>query len=76
MFRGGNRVSARGVHDDNATLGGGVDVHIVHPDPGAADGFEVFRRGDDVSPHLGLAANDKGGKFRDNFEQFLVRQAG
>ena len=76
VFRSGDRVSARGVHHDDAALRGGVDVHIVHPDPGAADGFKVFRRGDDVSPDLGLAADDKGGKFRDNFEQFLVRQTG
>ena len=76
MLRSGNGVSARGVHHDYAALRGSVDIHIVHPDPSATDGFEVFRGRNDIGAYLGLAADDKGGEFRDDFEQFLVRQAG
>jgi hypothetical protein len=76
VFRGGNGVSARGVHHNNAALRGRVDVDIVHPDAGPADGFEVFACRNDVSTDLGLAADDEGGVFRDNFEQFLVWEAG
>ena len=76
MLGGRDGVSAGCVHHDDATLGGGLDVHVVHSHAGPSDGLEVFRCGDDTGIHLGLTADDEGGVIGDDLEQFVVRQAG
>ena len=63
----GGGVAARGVHHDDAALGGGIDVDGVDPGPGSADDFQtagVFQRG---PGDLGGAADD---------QTFVVAEAG
>jgi hypothetical protein len=49
-----DRVARRRVHDDDAALGGGVDVDVVDADPGAADDLEERGRRDHLGRDLGL----------------------
>ena len=50
---GGDRIAVRGIHDDDAALGGGGDVDIVDADPGAADDLELRRGGEQLGRDLG-----------------------
>ena len=45
VLGGGDRVGLRRVGDDDALLGGGRDVDVVHADAGAADDLAGCRRG-------------------------------
>ena len=40
MFCGGDGVGVGGVHDEDAGLGGGIDIDVVDADAGAGDGLE------------------------------------
>ena len=60
LLRGRDRVARRGVDDDDAGPGGGLEVHVVHADAGAADDHEAGARGDQLGVHLDLAADDEG----------------
>ena len=42
MFRGGNGISKRRIHDYDAARGGRRDVDVVDTDAGAADHLELF----------------------------------
>ena len=54
---GRDRVATRGIHDDDAALGGGINIHVVHADAGAADDFQQRRGGENVAADLGLRAD-------------------
>ena len=43
MFRGGDRIAARGVHDHNTFFGGGFHVDIVHTDARPSHHLQVGR---------------------------------
>ena len=75
VLGGGDGVSAGGVHDHDAALGGCIDIDIVHANAGAADGFEVLGRGNDVGADLGLTADDEGRILGDYLEKLVVRQS-
>ena len=76
MFGSGNRVSAWSIHDDHTLSGRRLDIDIVHTDPGTADDLEVRCGLEDLRCNLRLAANNKRGKFRDDFNEFGFGQAG
>ena len=42
MLPGGYVVSPRRIHDHDALLTGGLDVDILHADPGPADNLEIL----------------------------------
>ena len=74
MLRSGNRVPARRVHDDNPAFRRGVDIHVVDTYPGAADDFELLGGLKDRGGHLGLAANDQRGEFRNDLDDLGLGQ--
>ncbi len=76
VFRGGDRVAARGVHHDHAVVGGGRAVDIVHADSRAADGLEVFRGSEYFGGDLGIGADDQAVVVADDFQQFIGFQTG
>ena len=43
MFRGGNRVPARRVHDDDAAASGGFDINVIDSDAGAPNDAQTTR---------------------------------
>src|SRR5215213_3501257 len=55
----GDRVALRGVGDDDAAFGSGLDVYVVHADAGASDGLEVPGPLYYLGGNLGGAANDE-----------------
>ena len=52
VLGGGDHVRLRSVRDDDAALGGGVHVDVVHPDAGAADRPQAVGLGDQVGVEL------------------------
>ena len=73
-FRRGDRVAARRVHHHDATLGGGGDIHIVHPHAGPADDLELLGGLQHLRGHLGLGADDHGVHIGDERKQFGLGQ--
>ena len=69
QFGGGDRVATGGVHHDDAPLGGGGDIHVVHAHAGAADDLELFGGLEDLRRHLGLGTHDHGVHVGDEREQ-------
>src|SRR5439155_3030890 len=59
VFRGGDRVATRRVHNDDAAARGGVDVDVVNPDAGTADDAEFVTGVEDALGDFGLAAHDQ-----------------
>ena len=51
---GRDGIARGGVHHDDAALGGGIDVDVVDPHPGAADADEALGGGEDFAGDLGL----------------------
>ena len=76
VLGGGNRVAARRVHHDHAVVGGGGAVDVVDADAGAADGFEVLRRGENFGGDLGFGADDEAVVVADDLEKFVRLEAG
>ncbi len=74
QFGGGNGVAAGGVHHDDAALGGGIDIDIVHADAGAADDAEIGGGGDDLLGDLGLGADDHGVNVFHEGQQLRLRR--
>ena len=73
VLGGRDHVRLRRVGDDHAALGGGVDVHVVHPHPGAADGLQALRPGEQVRVELGGGADQDAVELADPaFELVLV----
>jgi len=72
---GGNRIPARSVHDHDAVPCRGLDVDVVHPDPGAADGPEGPSRGfDDSRGDLDARANDDAFVVRGALDELLFAE--
>ena len=67
---GRNGVAVRRVHHDDAALGGGIDIHVVHADARAADHFEVGGGFHHLAVDLGLGANRERGGVLHQEEQF------
>ena len=59
MLGGGHGVALRGVGDDDAALGGRLNVYVVHAYPRAAYGLEVIGPVNDLRGDLGGAADDE-----------------
>src|SRR5207247_4497193 len=53
VLGGGDVAPAGGVHDDDAVLGGGVDVDVVDADAGPADHAQHVNTGQAPGPELG-----------------------
>lgn len=47
------------LHDDDALLGGGVDVHVVHAGAGPPNDFQVISGIDDISCDLCRRSDDQ-----------------
>src|SRR5262245_57235976 len=59
MFRGGDRIPERRIHDNNAAGRRCRDIDIIDADPGAADDFEGLGLLEDFRGHLGGRTNSK-----------------
>jgi hypothetical protein len=57
-------------------IGGCLAIDVVHADACAADGFEVFRFGEEFGGDFGLGANDEAVVVTDDFEEFFRLEAG
>ena len=75
VLGGGDGVAGGRVHDDHAVAVGGVTVDVVHADSGAADGFELFRGGEDLGSDLGLGADDERVVVADDGDQLIGGEA-
>lgn len=76
VFRGGDGVAARRVHDHDAVVGGGGAVDVIHADAGAADGFEIFCGSEDFRGDLGFRTDHEAVVVADDFEEFVRLEAG
>ena len=76
VLSGGNGISRRGVHDDDAVVGGGIAVDIVHAYAGAADGFEIGGGSEDFRGDLRLGADHEAVVFADACDEFFRGHAG
>ncbi len=61
MFGRSVHVAFRGVHDNNATAGGSLDIDIVHADTGSANNLQRCGRVDEFCCYFGDAAHDQAG---------------
>ena len=59
VLGGGDGVAAGGVYDDDAALGGGVEVDVVDARAGAGDDLQAARVREGVGRDLRLAAHDE-----------------
>ncbi len=59
VLRGGADVPLGCVSDDDAVVGGGVDVDVVHADSGSADDDEVGRGRKHFVSDFGARADDE-----------------
>ena len=59
-FSGGDGVTRRGVHHDDATVGGSIDINIINTHAGTADTDELVGGGEDLARDLGFGANEDG----------------
>jgi hypothetical protein len=71
MLGSRHRITLGGVGDDDAALGCGLDVYIVHADAGASYGLEVAGPFYYLGGHLGGAAYDQAVVVRDRIEQLF-----
>ena len=56
--------------------GGGGNVDIVDANAGAADDFEILRRGDDFGGHLGVRAHGEAIILADDLHQLFLLSPG
>src|SRR5439155_376182 len=74
---GGRDVApAGGVHDDDAALGGGVDVDVVDADAGPADHAQHVGTGEVLGRHLGAAAHDESVEAADRLAELAGTERG
>ena len=73
VLRRGDDVRLRRVGDDDAALGGRLDVDVVDPDAGAADHAQVVRAADQVRRQLGRRADEDPVVAADPLRELLVR---
>ena len=60
VLGGCDGVATGRVHDDDAALGGGLEVDVVHPCAGTGHDLEAAGVGERIGRDLGLAAHDQG----------------
>ena len=65
VLRGGDRVRLGSVGDDDAPLGGGLDVDVVHPGAGATDHLQPLPAFDQVGRELGCRPDQDPVEFAD-----------
>ena len=71
VLRRGHRVALRGVGDDDAALGGGLYIYVVHPDARAAYGLQVICPLHYLGTHPGGAADYETVVLSDRLQQLL-----
>ncbi len=76
VFRGGDDVTFRGVHDHDTALAGSGDVNVVETNARPGHDLKAIGRFDNVFCHLGGAADHQGIVFLDDLSEFLGGQAG
>ena len=73
VLRDADAVRAGRIHDDDAAIGGGGDVDVVHAGSGAGDHPKPGRGGDQLRIDLRGAANDQRVGVGEVFGQFCGR---
>ena len=73
-LRGGDRVAAGRVHDEDAPARGRREVHVVDPDPRPPDDLEVPGGVDHLGVHLAAAADENGVVGRHELDELGRRQ--
>ena len=76
VFCRGDRIAEGRVHHHDPGGGGGRDVDVVDPDPGAADDLQIAGGGDDVLVRLGVGANDQAVVVADDLDQLVLGKSG
>ena len=74
VLRGRDRVAGRCIDDGDPGLRGGLEVHVVHADPGPADDDELRAGRDQRGVGLDLAAHDERVVVADDRGQFSRTQ--
>ena len=67
-----DHVRLRRVRDDHAALGGGVHVHVVHPDPRAAHGLQALGAPEQLRVELRRGADQDAVELADPALELLV----
>ena len=68
-------IARRGVHHNHATLGGGLDIDVVHADAGTANNLEQRRGGKNRGGNLRFRAHRDRMHVLDQFQYLLRRRA-
>ena len=76
MFCGGDGVPLGGVHDHDAPLAGGGDIHVVQADAGPADDLQFVGGCDDIGGDPGGASDGQAVVLADDPFQLFRRQVG
>ena len=74
VLGGRDRVAGRGVDDDDARVGGRLEVDVVHADPGPADDDEPLAGRDQLGVDLDLAPDDERVVVADDRAQLVARE--
>ena len=74
VLRRGDDVPGRSVDDEDAALGGGLDVHVVEADARAPDHAQLLPRGEELAVHLRRGPHDEGVIVPDRREESLAGQ--
>ena len=75
MFCCGDRVATGGVHDNDAVLGCGFDVHVIDANACTTDDLEVFGGFENCWSDLRLATDHKTVELGNDLDQFLLLEA-
>ena len=76
MLGDANAVRARGVQHENAALTSGIQVNVIDPGTGSRDHLEVRGGGQQISIHLGAAADDQALRVPQVTEQLVPWPSG
>ena len=73
-FGRGDSVSTGSVHDNDTTLGGGIDIDVVHADTGATNNLEERRSGENSAADLRFGTHRDGMHILYEFQNLLRRR--
>jgi hypothetical protein len=76
VLRRGDDVPGRSVHDEDAALGRGLDVHVVEADARAPDDAQLLARGQELLVDLRSRPHNERVVVSDRREEGLARQVG
>ena len=76
QFGGGDGVPGGRVDDDDATVGGRLDIDVVDANAGAADDPQSVRRLDHAPGDLCRAAHEQGVVLRDGGDEIVLGESG